>query len=308
MSRLHQANIRVFAIAGNHDAANKMTKTLRMQAGVMLKTDEPETCYLKDLDVAIHGQGFATEAITNDLSACYPIAKSGCFNIGLLHTSATGRDGHERYAPCTIDGLLSKQYDYWALGHIHKREILHEEPYIVFPGNVQGRKVGESGPKGCMLVTVQDNRSVEVDFRCLDVLRWERCKVEVSGLCHAHERLQANPQKWTNEIRSLAAEACADEIWIEKVKFGTDPPGTHASPPADGPFGELLGVIEELCTDPKQVQRLHEEFAELCRKLPEELTAGPDPLRLNDPAWLQRMLPRVRPLLVSRLFARGSPQ
>ena len=55
------------------------------------------------------------------------------------------------YAPCTLEGLLSKNYDYWALGHVHRREILHENPWIVFPGNTQGRHINESGPRGCTL-------------------------------------------------------------------------------------------------------------------------------------------------------------
>jgi exonuclease SbcD len=337
ITRLRQANIPALVIAGNHDAANKMTRTLRFQADVMLRTDEPETRLLKDLDVAIHGQGFAVEAVTEDLSKQYPDPTPGCFNIGLLHTAA-GRDGHKNYAPCTIDGLRSKGYDYWALGHIHKHEILHEEPHIVFPGNVQGRHIGETGPKGCMLVTVHDNHRVEIESRCLDVLRWERCcvdatdaedpdavlarvtdilgelrqasegralavRVEISGSCRAHDRLLANPQKWTNEIRSLAVE----ELWIEKVKFHTAPPSAHVSLPVDGPFGELVTVIEELCADSGHSLQLHEEFAELYRKLPPELKEGDDALRLDDPLWLKGRLPQVKPLLLSRLLSSESP-
>jgi exonuclease SbcD len=342
ITRLRQANIPAFVIAGNHDAANKMTRTLRFQADVMLRTDEPQTCLLKDLGVAIHGQGFAAEAVTDDLSKKYPDPTPGYFNIGLLHTCANGRDGHARYAPCTIDGLVSKGYDYWALGHIHKREFLHEEPYIIFPGNVQGRHIGETGPKGCMLVTVHDNHHVEVEFRCVDVLRWERCdvdateaespdavlarvvdnlvalrqesegrtlavRVEVRGSCRAHEQLLANPQKWINEIRSMAIETAAEELWIEKVKFNTTPPSTHVSLAVDGPFGELVAVIEELCADPRESRQLHEEFAELYRKLPPELKEGDDALRLDDPSWLKGILPRVKPLLLSRLLSRESP-
>ncbi len=342
ITRLRQANIPAFVIAGNHDAANKMTRTLRLQAGVMLKSDEPETRLLADLDVAIHGQGFATEAVTEDLSRTYPAARSGCFNIGLLHTCATGRDGHDNYAPCTIDGLVSKGYDYWALGHIHKREILHEEPCIIFPGNVQGRHIGETGPKGCMLVTVHGNHHVETEFRCLDVLRWERCnvdaadaedpdavlarvmeklgesrqasegrplalRVEITGPCRAHDLLLANPQKWINEIRSLAVETGAEDLWIEKVKFHTEPASTQVAVPVDGPFSELIGVIEELCGDSGEARQFHEEFAELFRKLPAELKEGPEALRLDDPLWLRGLLPRVKPLLVSRLLSRESP-
>src|SRR5262249_34328985 len=151
-SRLGGAGIPVFLIAGNHDAANKMTKILRFQSHVtMLSPDKPQTYPLDDLDVAIHGQGFAREAVEEDLSENYPKADPRYFNIGLLHTCATVASDHARYAPCTIEGLRSKGYDYWALGHIHKRQILHRDPYIVFPGNVQGRHIREAGAKGCYL-------------------------------------------------------------------------------------------------------------------------------------------------------------
>ena len=89
-----------------------------------------------------------------DLSAAYPPAVGGMLNIGLLHTCATGREGHQPYAPCTIPGLISKHYDYWALGHAHGHEVLNREPEIIFSGNVQGRHIHEHGPKGCMLVHV----------------------------------------------------------------------------------------------------------------------------------------------------------
>ena len=49
-------------------------------------------------------------------------------------------------------------------GHLICRDFLHH--------------VGETGPKGCMLVTVHDNRTVDTEFRCLDVLRWEICAVD----------------------------------------------------------------------------------------------------------------------------------
>src|SRR5207244_7724689 len=106
MTRLREAGIPVYLITGNHDAANRMTRALRLPDNVaMLSTEEPETRVREDLGVAIHGMGFATRAVTDDLSARYPHAQRGYFNIGLLHTCATGREGHEPYAPCTIDGL-----------------------------------------------------------------------------------------------------------------------------------------------------------------------------------------------------------
>ena len=125
MQRLSDAGIVVFIAAGNHDAASKISKSLRLPDGVhMFPSERPDTFVIREMDVAVHGQSFPTPAVKKDLSAGYPEPVDGCFNIGILHTCATGRENHEPYAPCTLEGLKSKGYDYWALGHVHQFEVL----------------------------------------------------------------------------------------------------------------------------------------------------------------------------------------
>ena len=128
------------------------------------------------------GKVLPRAAVTENLAAAYPSAKSGCINIGLLHTGLGGMKGHERYAPCTLDELRFKRYDYWALGHIHAREVLCEDPFIVFAGNVQGRHARETGPKGCLVSTIHSDHRVDHVFHRLDQVRWERGHVDISGL------------------------------------------------------------------------------------------------------------------------------
>ena len=104
MARLNAAGIPVFVIAGNHDAANKMTRRLPLPANVRVLSDkEPETIRLDPWEVAIHGRSFPRRDVLENLVPSYPKAVPGWFNIGLLHTSATGYEGHDRYAPCTLD-------------------------------------------------------------------------------------------------------------------------------------------------------------------------------------------------------------
>ncbi|MFN4258556.1 MAG: exonuclease SbcCD subunit D [Gemmataceae bacterium] len=342
MRRLAEAGIPVFLIAGNHDAANRMTKTLRLPDHVkLLSAEEPETCVLEDIGVAIHGQSFATQAVLEDLSARYPAGWRGYFNIGLLHTSVTGREGHDSYAPCTIDSLRRKHYDYWALGHIHQREVLHPEAAIVFPGNIQGRHIRETGAKGCMLVRVEQGRQPRWEFRGLDVVRWERCvcdvrqaddadavaetvaralrrlrqendgrwlavRVEVTGPCPAHDALMARSRHWSHEIRAQALDVGGAALWIEKVLWHTTPP--RAALPNDGPIGELLALLHELRADDTQLQRLRGELADLEAKLPMALTQGPDALRFDDPHWLRGLLDQVEPLLLHRLLCGEADQ
>ena len=95
MLRLQEGGIPVVAIAGNHDAESKLTKTLRLPDNVtMLGSRRPQTWESDELGIAVHGQSYATPAVLEDLSAAYPAALPGMVNVGLLHTSADGRPGH----------------------------------------------------------------------------------------------------------------------------------------------------------------------------------------------------------------------
>ena len=111
------------------------------------------------------------------------------FNIGLLHT-ACGSGEHANYAPCSVADLARRGYDYWALGHVHTRSVLSEDPWVVFPGNIQGRHVKEEGSKGATLVTV-DGRRVLLQHQALDVLRWLPLDVDATGAAGTGRRRRA---------------------------------------------------------------------------------------------------------------------
>jgi exonuclease SbcD len=339
MSRLREAEIPVYIIAGNHDAASKITKTLRFPEGVHLfPSDKPHTFRIEKMDVAIHGQSFSSPAVKKDLSAKYPPRLKDCFNIGLLHTCATGREGHEAYAPCKIEGLQSKGYDYWALGHVHQQEILLEDPLIVFSGNSQGRHVRETGPKGCMLVKVDNKGKAKAHFRSLDVARWfvveidaspagsgyevldlvmgrlERLleennglplvvRIQIIGESKAHKDLASDIERWTGEIRSAALDMSGGRICIEKMKIKTTMPvDIQSLKTAGGPVGELLRYIDEIRADPDRLKILGGALEDLERKLPRELKEGGEVLALSDPNWMKEILEHVQPILIRRLI------
>ncbi len=284
MSKLREVGIRVYIVFGNHDAASQITKRLEnIPSNVHhFTTRKPTTEIIEDIGVAIHGQSFSKRVVTENISSAYPEARPGYFNIGVIHTSLTGREGHEPYAPCTVDDLLSKNYDYWALGHVHRREVLHEDPWIIFPGNIQGRHIRETGPKGCTLVAVEDEGSVLVEHLDLDVLRWDSCDVDssgaespdevvgrvraeitkkisdsderplalrviITGRCHAHHELVVNPERWTSEIRAASTDESGGRVWIEKIKMKTKPHvDLKKMEEHNNPMGSLLRFIHEI--------------------------------------------------------------
>ena len=340
MSRLREAEIPVVVVSGNHDAASKITKSLRLPDNVeVLGHSQASTAQSKTLDelgVAVHGRSFAKAAEVENLALQYPDKRAGMFNIGLLHTCLTGADGHERYAPCSIDDLQSKGYDYWALGHVHQRQTFGEDPYIVFPGNVQGRHIRETGQKGCYLVSVGDNDAVQLEFQRLDVVRWSTCDVAVDGLQLAddllnqfaaqlrqltqqqelplavrvrivgrsgmHEQLRSNPEHWKAQFRSVGVDATGGMAWVEKVEIRTSPQqATDTAALAAGPLGELIQYFQELQLDDQELLSLARELDDLKAKLPAELQIGDDALRFDDPVWLRQVLGDVEPLLLARL-------
>ncbi len=334
MARLRDAKIPVYLISGNHDAQSVVTKNLQLPDNVhRFPTNKVATMHLEDIGVAIHGQGFATRAVTMDLSANYPKAIPGVYNIGLLHTSLTGYEGHDNYAPCNVEGLKKPGYDYWALGHIHKQEAVRVfDPAIWFPGNIQGRHIRETGPKGCLVVSVDDRASHEVDFRELDVVRWveivmdaSRCatmdecvddfkdallkalgtcgerllaaRVVFTGVSQAHGELLAQPKRLVGEIRNTANIHGGDQVWIEKVKVRTTAPKSAAEPLDDGPLAELAHVIAFMKTDENSLAELAALLEPLHGKLPAELAEGNGALGLDQPRRLVEWLDESDALL-----------
>jgi exonuclease SbcD len=340
MGRLHEANIRVFIVAGNHDAASQITKHLQLPGNVTLFSSKiPERVVLDDLNVAICGQGFATRAVTEDLSQAYPQGDPQLFDIGLLHTCLDGKPGHEPYAPCTVQGLKSKGYQYWALGHVHKREEVSRDPWIVFPGNIQGRHIREVGPKGCTMVTVKSGEIVAVEHRDLDVMRWSLCELDVSasetvddiyeqvreglgsaldaaegrpvavrlvlqGACSAHSTLHAERERWIQEYRAMATGLGGAGIWLEKVSIVTKPPVSSGEvPERDDALSGLLRAIRDMELDAAALDELADEISALRQKLPAELLGGDDPFDPTNPAVLKETLEDIKELLVNRLLS-----
>jgi hypothetical protein len=340
MTRLREAGIRVFITAGNHDAASTITRSLRMPDNVTLfPSGRCETVLLENPPAAIHGRSYASPAERSDLSVDYPPPIPGRFNIGMLHTCAAGRPGHEPYAPCSIDSLAAKGYHYWALGHVHTYEILCHDPPVVFPGNIQGRHIREPGARGAVQVAVDEDMRPSLSFVETDVVRWLclnvdageassgfdvvaafagrleealseheglplAVRVEVSGESPAAAELHAAPERWIGEIRAAAIETAGGRVWVEKVVFAAGLPRAASHPPEGGAVDELLQVFTEMEQDPGARAELSEVLSDFYQKLPRELKEEPDAIRFDDPEWVAGLLSEVRPELVGRLMKR----
>jgi DNA repair protein SbcD/Mre11 len=175
-------------LLGNHDARSRALGCLMLpQHAWVLGARGPETRAFADVRAAIHGWSCPEVPAGEDVALRYPAPLEGHFNLGVLHTSAEGVRGHAEYAPCSRRSLRQKGYDYWALGHVHERTVLSEAPYVVFPGNLQGRGAREVGAKGASLVRVEAGQVESCEHRPLDVLRFVTETVDVRGTTRLEE-------------------------------------------------------------------------------------------------------------------------
>lgn len=342
MGRLGQHNIPVFTVYGNHDAVNHMTKALDSPKNMQVfSSRKVETIRLDHLGVAIHGRSFDEKHVDENLAAGFGAAEAGRFNIGLLHTSLDGREGHAVYAPCSIQDLQSKGYQYWALGHVHKQEFVAEDPWIVFPGCIQGRHIREHGAKGCVLVTVEDGAVSRAESIALDVFRWVLCRVDLNDagdMTEAMERarmaimreqtaadgrpvamrirfegataiadeLAADPKRIADQLKMIGAEAAGEDLWMEKVENAVVSKLELSSALTDdSPFARLLKEILAAPAGPDEMDGLKEILADLRQKVPAEAFGVESGLNLDDRQTVMRLIEEARHMLIGRLLTTG---
>jgi DNA repair exonuclease SbcCD nuclease subunit len=281
LRRLRETGTRVLIVHGNHDAGQgALSSWLTLPEHVSrFRSDRSETLVFEDLGVAVHGQSYARLAVTEDLAAGYPAPTRGLVNIGLLHTNVGGSPLHENYAPSRLDQLTAHGYDYWALGHVHQYQVLSRAPWVVYSGCTQGRHAKETGPKGCVLLSVGSGEISGVEFVATDAMRWSQVRVEagaddrsldevlariesalteerrvaeprlvaarvvLSGACPAHGELIRQPEDTERGVRALDVEG----VWVEKVVLGTRPHvPVEKLRAGGGALGELLTEIERI--------------------------------------------------------------
>jgi len=193
--RFHQAlrhavesGLQCFVAHGNHDPLSGWEAGLILPDGVHRFDGNNVECAFARRNgetlAHIHGISYPSREIRENLALRFPTKeKNAPFSIGLLHCNVGGYSEHDNYAPCNLDDLLKCDMDYWALGHVHTRQVLNEiEPYIIYPGNTQGRSVREIGERGCYFVKVDDTGTATAEFVPTDVVRWFIEEVSISDI------------------------------------------------------------------------------------------------------------------------------
>lgn len=310
LHRVAAAGVRVFLIRGNHDAMSKITRELTMPDGVHVFTAKPGTVMLHGAadgrDVAIHGISFKDPHAPESLLPRYPAPVAGAINIGMMHTSLGGAEGHDLYAPVSLPDLIAHGYDYWALGHIHKRQVHSERPAVVMPGIPQGRDMGEVGAGAATLaeidadgtVRLTAHRVAEVEMIRLDAdmtgaedwdgagaameaaLRAARAttdtphlvaRLRLTGAGAMTWALRRDPDRAAQEARGRAARL--DGTWLEKLEIDCAAPARGIGAAGDGgPIDAFADLVSgDIAHSPDFRADARDMARDLMTRLPKDL-------------------------------------
>ncbi|NMD72034.1 DNA repair exonuclease [Bacillus sp. DNRA2] len=183
IERLAYHHIPVFIVHGNHDHLDGKWAQIPLPPNAYIFPGEVEVKNVQcnnHTTVSLYGFSYPQRHVFEKKIDEYAKTGSADFHIGILHGHYEGSSDHGKYAPFQLSDLLEKQFDYWALGHIHKRAQLSVEPPVIYPGNIQGRHPKESGEKGCYIVTLTEyDKSLE--FISLSDILWGEIELDASN-------------------------------------------------------------------------------------------------------------------------------
>lgn len=222
---LSEKGIPSFIVHGNHDPSNSWSHTLDWPEGTTIfpgnKVERfPVTQDGKTL-AWIYGISYPQREVNENLALKFKKDQDQGFAVGLLHANVGQQPGHDNYAPCSLQDLISSDFDYWALGHVHEFKVLHENnPCVVYSGNTQARHLNETGPKGCCLVTLNSGAPANIRFVPIDVVSYRSAKVDISGSSSINDVLLA----LQSQVEELAKESSTHEgLVVRLVLTGRTP-------------------------------------------------------------------------------------
>lgn len=205
MERLAERDISVYIVHGNHDPLNGWGSEFQLPPNVTTFTGKAATepVIRRGKEIArVTGISYARERVTENLASSMKPDSDSPYSVGLLHANVAGQTGHADYAPVTLDELSSSGFDYWALGHVHTRSILAQEPStVVYPGNPQGRNPREPGPRGCLQVDINRNGDAHLSFVETNLARWTHLEIPIQ----THTRMDGLVDALLEEGRTAAA-------------------------------------------------------------------------------------------------------
>jgi len=278
--RLNNSGIRVFYIKGNHDAENPISGEITYSENVHVFGGRAEKVQLAGCDIWIHGVSFSAKHAPQSLLPKYKDPTPDAINIAMMHTSLAGSATHDNYAPCTVAQLCAMGFDYWALGHIHKRQLHSDSPWVVMPGMPQGRDMGETGSKSATLISIENNRisiqsiptsAIEFIDHVIDItncndeadireLMRQQCtalvgsldsedgivRITLIGQTLLRWQLLRDAQLWSETARQIVEDT--GRLWLHEFRLSLENNSNQAVNSGHA-VAELEVLMQEICED-----------------------------------------------------------
>ncbi|TVS03758.1 MAG: DNA repair exonuclease [Rhodobacteraceae bacterium] len=326
LERLRAGGVRVFYIKGNHDAENPLTGEVTLPENVHVFDGRGGKVQLSE-GVWVHGVSFASRHAPDSLLPKFPAPVEGAVNIAMLHTSLSGAEGHDPYAPCALSDLTAAGFDYWALGHVHRRQVHSEAPWVVMPGTPQGRDIGEPGPKTAALVTIGEGIRVEeahtsaLEFLPLqvdvtqtesddalrDLLRQRLqeiaralvsdnavIRLTLSGHTARRWQMLRDQDVWRDTVAQMAR--ATGRLWLDKLVFDL----SDSAAPGQSATDELAAIMTTIRGEPGFSAGLRADIEEVLQ----EFTPKQRAELLPDETAMDQLTQRLAATGAERLLAR----
>lgn len=144
---------KVVFIAGNHDyiRADSNYLTFQWSKNVYPLLDEhPQYVDFPELRTAVYGLSYHSREISRPLYDGLKAAGRAPFEILLAH------GGDDRHIPLDRQALERSGFDYVALGHIHKPQIMSRD-HIIYPGALEPIDKNDTGKHGYVKGEITEN-------------------------------------------------------------------------------------------------------------------------------------------------------
>lgn len=177
---------RTVMIAGNHDYRSPdgaYAKYRFRSRTICLPADKLTSVYIEELGVCVTGRSYDRQEIPEGIYDDAGPAREDAVNILLAH------GGDLTHAPFKKQKLLEAGFDYIALGHIHKPDILATDK-MAYAGSLEPIDYTDVGDRGYIIGEITD-RHCHIEFRKINVRNYINLSLKVKPEYSAAQILDA---------------------------------------------------------------------------------------------------------------------
>ena len=171
---------KVFISPGNHDPflKNSYYNNFNWNDNVYIFNNEIGLYEFDDVD--IYGYGFNDFYCSNFNVNNIKIKNKEKINVLVVHGDVNAsKTGEMQYNPVASSELENLGFDYIAMGHIHKRQIINKN--IVYPGSAISLGFDEPGEHGMLQVEL-DKNNLNINFIRIDNREFKESEIDISNI------------------------------------------------------------------------------------------------------------------------------